>query len=683
MRCDSAWYSAAIAASSRTALSMTAGSRVRARLTCCEERVAVARQRIVADERPVGDGGAQVVLQPVDRNRAAQLQADRRPRRRALQRSRERIAQLETRSAGATPLARRRVGRVARIEQRQRDAVRLVDERRVARQRAGRCGASSASAAARRSPSAAAPCARTPAPRPRTTSCAASRNRCCSAAQVAVHRELVARGIDDADVDRASARATRPPSSVAAGGASPSRRSGTRATRRSATRAPRAARSRNAGDRLGQSGSADCAMPWAAPSGHVRDLFTDHARHEPRQRRRVDLVELRERYGQRQSIERVTGREPVLRAGESAPATCSVSGNSASVTESRRVAHQRVARQEEPARMRALVDTGASARTTRARRRRRERARHRTRRSPTSSTSTSSRRALCSSSAISAISARLCRANGASTPSASATSASRMNTSRASRGAIAPYATRPARDQREPVELHALARDDVAASLVPVRVEMVARHAVARDGLDPFGLDAAGAAREQPRRLRELRGEHPFRRLLREPRARVQEEADAARAVVLAAHRRGGLGLHADVAEQSGEQRAMDRRVARRHRSSRATSDRASTPLPPAPRSAARARRAIRSCAGKTRNARDTRRRACDATAPSAPDCRRIPTTRSATGNRSAVAIGGWLSLQDDELKENEKPIFKSRRTSLCVRLSLNRRRVLLNMPRM
>src|SRR6185437_16466586 len=104
-----------------------------------------------------------------------------------------------------------------------------------------------------------------------------------------------------------------------------------------------------------------------------------------------------------------------------------------------------------------------------------------------------------------------------------------------------------------------LAGNNVAARLVPACVEVVARDALARHCFDPFRLDACGTAREKACRLRELRGDDPFRRLLREARSRMQEEPDAARAVVLAAHRNGGLRFHADVAEQSREQRAVDR----------------------------------------------------------------------------------------------------------------------------
>ena len=50
---------------------------------------------------------------------------------------------------------------------------------------------------------------------------------------------------------------------------------------------------------------------------------------------------------------------------------------------------------------------------------------------------------------------------------------------------------RPARDEREAVKLYALAGDDLASFAVPVRIEIFADDAIARDRLDPVGLDAA------------------------------------------------------------------------------------------------------------------------------------------------------------------------------------------------
>ena len=73
-----------------------------------------------------------------------------------------------------------------------------------------------------------------------------------------------------------------------------------------------------------------------------------------------------------------------------------------------------------------------------------------------------------------------------------------MNTSRAVFGIDGAEGNAPPRDERQSVQLHALARDDFAATFVPARLEVVARHAVPRDRLDPLGLDFRRAPREEP-----------------------------------------------------------------------------------------------------------------------------------------------------------------------------------------
>ncbi len=134
-----------------------------------------------------------------------------------------------------------------------------------------------------------------------------------------------------------------------------------------------------------------------------------------------------------------------------------------------------------------------------------------------------------------------------------------MNTSRASCGFDRPVVHAPPRHQREPVQRHALVRRHHGAVLLPVRVEVVALHEIAGDGLHPFGLYARGAARVEPRRLHQLRREHPARLLLAQPGAREDRELDAARAEILA----GFLALGADVAEQPRDERAVHLLVGR------------------------------------------------------------------------------------------------------------------------
>ena len=187
---------------------------------------------------------------------------------------------------------------------------------------------------------------------------------------------------------------------------------GSRAARRAARHPRASAPLEECGDGLGQRDRAGCASVLGSAFRSVRHLVANHARHEPRQRRLVDLVQQRQRHRQRQAVERVAGREPVLER-QRAPATCSVSGNSASVTAGAawRISASRVRKSRRGSRAlgvaapslerRTRVDVG------------RECARRRTRRSPRRRRARPARRALCSSSAISAISARLCARNGA------------------------------------------------------------------------------------------------------------------------------------------------------------------------------------------------------------------------------------------------------------------------------
>src|SRR4029453_8772344 len=95
---------------------------------------------------------------------------------------------------------------------------------------------------------------------------------------------------------------------------------------------------------------------------------------------------------------------------------------------------------------------------------------------------------------------------------------------------------------------------------IPAGLEVVARDEIARDGLDPFGLDPGGTARIEPRRLDELGRENPFRRLLREPGARVDEEAYPARTEIPVA-----VAVKAPHgAEQACDQARVDRLVCAR-----------------------------------------------------------------------------------------------------------------------
>ena len=148
---------------------MTAGSRVRARFTCCGERVAIARQRVVADECTVGDRARRMSSCSRSSGTAARsCDADRRPcgAFSSVPRARRRARVAMSRM---TPWRVAASAAVARIEQRQRDAVLLVAERRIARQPLAVAAHRQRLGQLAEVPSPQIPCARTPVPRRRTT----------------------------------------------------------------------------------------------------------------------------------------------------------------------------------------------------------------------------------------------------------------------------------------------------------------------------------------------------------------------------------------------------------------------------------------------------------------------------------------------------------------------------------
>ena len=110
-------------------------------------------------------------------------------------------------------------------------------------------------------------------------------------------------------------------------------------------------------------------------------------------------------------------------------------------------------------------------------------------------------------------------------------------------------------DDRQPVERHALRRDDGRALAVPARLVVGAADEVVRQRLDRARVDPRGDPAPEPRRLDELGDHHPRRRSLRERRARPEREARAARALELAP---GGV-LEPELGEQPREQRGVDR----------------------------------------------------------------------------------------------------------------------------
>jgi hypothetical protein len=112
------------------------------------------------------------------------------------------------------------------------------------------------------------------------------------------------------------------------------------------------------------------------------------------------------------------------------------------------------------------------------------------------------------------------------------------------------------------VERRALERDDLRRLLLPVRLEQLRLDEVPGERRQPARLDRGDAARVEARRLDELGGDDPLARLLRQARAGMAPEADAARAEV----RLVLVALDADVAEQPGEHRLVELLVRRRRR---------------------------------------------------------------------------------------------------------------------
>ena len=123
-----------------------------------------------------------------------------------------------------------------------------------------------------------------------------------------------------------------------------------------------------------------------------------------------------------------------------------------------------------------------------------------------------------------------------------------------------PVVHAPARHQCESVERDALPRIDHAALGLPMRIEVMALDQMTGHTLDPFRLDLRHAARIQPRGLGEFGRHHPLRGCLLETRAgknRALHTAPAEIGVAL-------LGLETKIAQQAGEQRAMNLFVGRR-----------------------------------------------------------------------------------------------------------------------
>ncbi len=120
------------------------------------------------------------------------------------------------------------------------------------------------------------------------------------------------------------------------------------------------------------------------------------------------------------------------------------------------------------------------------------------------------------------------------------------------------------RIQHQPMHGAALPGAHAAGAPGPVRLEHRTLQQVGADLLHPLRLDARDAAAKQPAGLDQLGGHDPLARLLRQRRAGMRPELDAARAQIRTGLRtRGVLDLAAHMAEQTGEQRLVDGLIVR------------------------------------------------------------------------------------------------------------------------
>ena len=110
------------------------------------------------------------------------------------------------------------------------------------------------------------------------------------------------------------------------------------------------------------------------------------------------------------------------------------------------------------------------------------------------------------------------------------------------------------------VERGTLERNHLGRLLLPMRLEQLRFDHVAGDARQPLRLDRGNATAEEPSGLDQLGRDDPAPRFLRQVRARVPVEANAARTQVPVVF----VALAANVAEQAGQHRQMDLLVSRR-----------------------------------------------------------------------------------------------------------------------
>ena len=134
-----------------------------------------------------------------------------------------------------------------------------------------------------------------------------------------------------------------------------------------------------------------------------------------------------------------------------------------------------------------------------------------------------------------------------------------MKISRAAAGSTVREVDAPVGVDDDAVERRPLERDHLRRLLLPMRLEQLRLDEMAGELRQPARIDRGDAARVEARRLDQLGGDDPAPGLLRQARARMAPEADAARAEV----RLVLVALDADVAEQAGEHRLVQLLVGR------------------------------------------------------------------------------------------------------------------------
>ena len=110
-------------------------------------------------------------------------------------------------------------------------------------------------------------------------------------------------------------------------------------------------------------------------------------------------------------------------------------------------------------------------------------------------------------------------------------------------------------NERDAEQHHLFVSGDLPATFLPVRFRIVALHQVAGRRLRPLGPDCAQGAGIELRRLHQFRGHDPFRLTFEQARTGEDQKPAVAATQIFAFT---AACANADVAEQSGQQRAVN-----------------------------------------------------------------------------------------------------------------------------